>query len=219
MIPILFQNDQIVLIDKPSGYLSVPSRTGQKDKRKVVGLILQDQLQKKIYPVHRLDFEVSGAMIYALSEQAHRSLNRAFENREIIKTYQAFSQGKGIFHVGDKGTWKCHMLKGKKRAYERPWGDLAVTDFELVSESNRGVYEWRLWPKTGRSHQLRFELFRHESPILGDSLYGGADRKLFSLTEGEQIALRAVSLRFDETLAQSLGFSPVVEVPTLSLCL
>jgi tRNA pseudouridine32 synthase/23S rRNA pseudouridine746 synthase len=215
MIPIVFQNDQVVVIDKPSGYLSVPSRRGTQDPRPVVGLILREQLAKKIFPVHRLDFEVSGIMVFALEPKAHRALNRAFEKREVTKRYQAFSKG-GDFSVGLKGTWTSRIVRGKKRAYERPWGDLAVTQFEVVGQYAPDYYEWNLFPKTGRSHQLRFELFRHGSPILGDTLYGGAKWGFVVSPFGkETIALRAVSLIFKPGLAESLGLSPEIQVSPL----
>jgi len=194
MIPIVFQNKYIVAVDKPSGFLSVPSRMGKRDSRPVVGITLQNQLGTQIYPLHRLDFEVSGILIFALTKDSHRDFNRAFEKRLVSKKYQAFSIG-GHFQAGEKGTWKCHMLKGKKRAYEKPYGDLAVTDFELLSIHHDSILEWSLWPKTGRSHQLRFELFRHGSPILGDQLYGSTVK-----LKENQIALRAISLIFNQDL-------------------
>jgi tRNA pseudouridine32 synthase/23S rRNA pseudouridine746 synthase len=216
MIPVVFQNEHVVVIDKPSGFLSVPSRMGAQDPRPVVGLILQEQLTKKIYPVHRLDFEASGIMVFALDSKAHQALNRAFEKREVTKKYQAFSKG-GDFSVGSKGTWTCRMLKGKKRAYEKPWGDLAVTQFEVVGQYPPDYYEWTLFPKTGRPHQLRFELFRHGSPILGDKLYSGADFSWIVTPSGKgAIALRAVSLIFDTSLTESLGLSEEIQVSPLS---
>jgi tRNA pseudouridine32 synthase/23S rRNA pseudouridine746 synthase len=194
MISIIFQNEHLIAVDKPSGFLSVPSRMGVKDPRPVIGRMLQEQLGTQIYPIHRLDFEVSGILIFALTQRSHRDFNRAFEKRLISKKYQAFSTG-GHFQVGDKGTWKCYMLKGKKRAYEKPFGDLAITDYEVLCIHHGSIFEWSLWPKTGRSHQLRFELFRHRSPILGDQLYG-SNVKL----QENQIALRATSLVFNRDL-------------------
>ena len=209
MITIHFRNDHIVFVDKPSGYLSVPSRMGAQDPRPVLGLELQAQLGQPVYPVHRLDFEVSGLMVFALTPEAHRSLNQSFEKHQVIKTYQAYSQ-RGNFQVGISGTWKCHMLKGKKRAYEKPWGDLAVTEFEVIDHWGAEYYEWRLRPKTGRSHQLRYELFRHGSPILGDALYQSE-----VVLEKDRIALRSVSLSFELGLADQLGFSEHLELAPL----
>lgn len=204
---IVFKNDQICLVDKPSGYLSIPGRF--KDERPILGLELEQDLATTIYPVHRLDYEVSGIMIYALNKVAHRLLNIAFEQHQVKKCYQAFSQG-GQFELGDQGEWRCHLLRGKKRAYEKPWGDLAITQFELVKQSPAQRYEWRLYPQTGRSHQLRYELFRHGSPILGDQLYGSLEQWLPE--SPGSIALRAVELKFESSLIEKL------EIPT-SACL
>lgn len=204
---IIYKNNHVCLVDKPSGYLSIPGRF--KDERPILGLELEQDLATPVYPVHRLDYEVSGLMIYALSKEAHRLLNRAFEKQTVKKCYQAFSQG-GQFIVGESGEWRCQLLRGKKRAYEKPWGDLAITQFEVVKQSERLCYEWRLYPQTGRSHQLRYELFRHGSPILGDQLYGSTMQ--WSTIDHDSIALRALELKFEEELIQKL------EIPA-SACL
>jgi tRNA pseudouridine32 synthase/23S rRNA pseudouridine746 synthase len=190
---IVFQNSHFVAVEKPAGFLSVPARAAD-DPRPVLGRLLEKELNRAIFPVHRLDAEVSGLVLYALHPDAHRSANDQFGNRQVEKTYQAFSKG-GAFQTGDRGEWKAKILRGKKRAYESPAGKLAVTRYEVVRLFENGVLEWRLFPKTGRSHQLRWELFRHETPILGDRLYGSNE----SWTEG--VALRSLSLDFTEEFA------------------
>lgn len=197
---VIYINEQICIVDKPSGYLSVPGRF--KDNRPILGLELEAELASKIYPVHRLDYEVSGIMIYARTKEAHRQLNLAFEKQQVKKCYQALSQG-GQFSEGDHGEWRCHLLRGKKRTYEKPWGDLAITQFKLIKQWPQLFYEWRLFPQTGRSHQLRYELFRHGSPILGDQLYGSSVPWLSEASES--IALRALELRFEDSLLETLN--------------
>lgn len=186
---IVFQTEHFVAVDKAPGILSVPARDAG-DPRPVLGRELEKELGRAIFPIHRLDAEVSGLVLYALTPEAHREANRAFESREVQKTYQGFSKG-GQFQEGQTGTWKAKILRGKKRAYESPGGKLAVTDFEVVGMVGHQTYEWLLKPKTGRSHQLRWEMFRHESPLLGDTLYGSD-----ALWERGGLALRSLSLEF-----------------------
>ena len=112
-------------------------------------------------------------------------------------TYQAFSKG-GDFSEGKRGEWRAKILRGKKRAYESPGGKMSITGYEVVGLTDQSYFEWRLYPKTGRSHQLRWELFRHGSPIVGDVLYG-SDQKWMN---GEGIALRSIALKFENAFAE-----------------
>lgn len=192
---VLFQNKHIVFVEKAPGVLSVPSRHPDKDQRQVLGLWLQRELKTQIFPVHRLDAEVGGLMIYALNADAHKFLNRAFENKKVSKTYEALStataQSPVEIPLGEKQTWTCKILRGKKRSYESPHGDPSITEATLIAQNPRGLY-WHLSPITGRSHQLRYEMYRQQSPILGDVLYSGEP------WEQEGIALRAFRLDFSE---------------------
>ena len=203
---IIFQNQYFVAVDKEPGFLSVPARQAD-DPRPVLGRLLQEQLGQQIYPVHRLDAEVSGLVLYALTPEAHAAANTCFEDRQVQKTYQAFSSG-GSFEVGAKGLWKAKLLRGKKRAYESPVGKLAVTGATLLASPAPETFEWKLEPQTGRSHQLRWELFRHGSSILGDVLYGSSRRW------NQGIALRSVSLVFAEEFTKRFGLPSELGVET-----
>lgn len=169
----------------------MPSRHPDKDERQVLGLWLQQELKTQIFPVHRLDAEVGGLMIYAITADAHKFLNRAFEQKKVSKTYEALSTAPTQIPVGEKQTWTSRILRGKKRSYESPHGDPSITEATLISQNPKRLY-WHLSPITGRSHQLRYEMYRHQSPILGDTLYSGAT------WDQEGIALRAFRLDFSE---------------------
>ncbi len=91
MLKIIFQNQHFVAVDKPAGWLSVPSRWGTDEERPCVGLLLQEQLRSKIYPVHRLDEPVSGLLLFALNAAAHRAANAWFADHHIQKTYEAMT--------------------------------------------------------------------------------------------------------------------------------
>lgn len=190
----IFENEHFIVVDKDSMVLSVPGREGDKDERLVLGRILEKDLGITIYPVHRLDYEVSGLIMFAKNPLAHKSANLWFEKKEVYKTYvaltKALSETGGRFKVGESYEWKCKLLRGKKRAYESPHGKESITMALLTSIEN-GIFHWELNPITGRSHQLRFELFRHGHPIVGDELYSSVEK-----FGGPGIALRAFKIDF-----------------------
>ena len=191
-LPILFSNPTVVVVDKPAGWLSVPSRLGAADPRPVVGTVLQDQLACRLWPVHRLDEEVSGLLLFARSTDAHRLLCGAFENHSIEKTYSARCQGPvpADARLRSWVRWTTTLLRGKKRAYVHPAGKIAITDVWL-QEENASSLHFLLRPRTGRGHQLRVELARRGCPIVGDILYGSAP-----MAGQIGIDLRAISLSF-----------------------
>lgn len=211
---IIFQNEHVVAVDKAHGVLTVPSRMGKADPRSCLGIELQEHLKKRIFPVHRLDFEVSGIVLFALSDSAQRTLSDALENRAIEKTYQALSSLKSgetpEFSVMQ--TWECKLVRGKKRAFEADYGKPSLTLATcLGTTSSENQLRWLLQPKTGRSHQLRYEMYRHGFPILGDKLYGSLEGY-----ESDAIALRAIKLEFDKYKgAGSLKLPAFLEVPPL----
>jgi tRNA pseudouridine32 synthase/23S rRNA pseudouridine746 synthase len=188
---IAFENARLVAIDKPAGWLSVPSRMGEQDARKVAGLELERALGTRLFPIHRLDFDVSGLLLFAKDAEAHRAGNEAFEKRLVRKTYQAYS-GPGVAPVVGTQTWRSLLVRGKKRSFEAPHGAEAVTEAEWLGElriEESIVWHWRLSPHTGRAHQLRVHLAAHAAPILGDALYGSK-----AVWTRGGIALRALEL-------------------------
>jgi tRNA pseudouridine32 synthase/23S rRNA pseudouridine746 synthase len=184
---IIFQNENFIVIDKPAEVLSVPARF-KEDDRPVAGLLLQEELGQQVFPVHRLDFEVSGILVFALAAQAHTVANKWFENKQIQKIYQAYTEGEPPSK--NQFEWKSILLRGKKRAFESPHGKNSLTKAEFLKSDSKGL-AWNLEPVTGRSHQLRYECAKHGFPILGDKLYGS--QKPWT---DVGIALRASSIFF-----------------------
>ena len=226
MIEIIFQNDFFVICDKKSGVLSTPSRFEDKDERCCLGTELQNFLNVQIYPVHRLDFEVSGLVMYAKTAEAHRAANAWFENKLVQKTYRALttaqdfahipaqiknSREKIELHVGQKFAWKSRILRGKRRSFESPQGKDSVTLAEYLGTNAQGLLMWDLHPVTGRPHQLRFELSRHGFPIVGDALYGS--KKAW---EDNAIALRSYAINFSRAPERArFGLASDVKVASL----
>jgi tRNA pseudouridine32 synthase/23S rRNA pseudouridine746 synthase len=212
MLEIVFQNQHFCVVDKPAGALSVPSRTGAADPRAVVGRDLETQLSRQIWPCHRLDEDVSGLLLFALTAPAHKAANNWFEKHEVIKTYAALAPLAGTLPpMNEAQDWRCRLMRGKKRAYEAAFGKDARTKAWRVANSSyhgTSVALWHLQPLTGRSHQLRYEMARHGWPIIGDKLYGSEQ----SFHE-PGIALRATSLDFNS--ATNRGD---FELPTLLQC-
>lgn len=227
MIEIVFQNPHFVVCDKPSGVLSTPSRFEEEDPRLCLGTALQQQLQLQIYPVHRLDFEVSGLVMYAKTADAHRKANGWFESKQVHKTYRALTTGQDFSHIptnvpNDRKVidlvpaasfeWKSRILRGKRRAFESPQGKPSLTLATYLGTNAQGYQQWDLHPVTGRSHQLRFDLSRHGFPIIGDKLYGS---KLAWINENA-IALRSYEIDFSKASgAAALELPQKIVIPAL----
>lgn len=209
---IVFRNADLVIVDKMAGVLTTPARTGVQDPRPCLGRQLQEKLAVQIFPVHRLDFEVSGLVIFALNARAQAQANFWFEGRLVQKFYEAWTEGEPLsgWVAGTQLTWKNKLLRGKKRAYESPAGKLSETRATWRGWKNEKMW-WDLEPHTGRPHQLRVHLAQNGFPILGDALYGAV-----TPFKPQTIALRSYRLDFSIIdVAQRLGAPPVIEVEGL----
>lgn len=194
-INIIFENMHVVAVSKPAACLSVPSRMGAADPRPCLGKLVEKSLTCRLWPVHRLDFEVSGVILFAKTAEAHRIANRWFEDHHVRKTYEAWTEVSDLLpDLNQTQTWESILAKGKKRAFEAPHGKPAMTIATLVAATTRGetkIAIWHLHPLTGRSHQLRYELYKRKLPIIGDMLYGSG----ITLADNT-IALRSIALDF-----------------------
>lgn len=185
---VFFENEHFLAADKPSGWLSVPSRQGAADPRPCLGVELA-KAKGRLWPVHRLDEEVSGLVLFARHAEAHRVANAWFEGRQVHKRYEAWTEGQpppsavvGTAQVASKVgavdawlRWESTLLRGKRRAYESPAGKPSVTLvrwLRTIALGGAQAQVWELEPLTGRGHQLRYELAKHGCPIVGDALYG-----------------------------------------------
>lgn len=192
VIQTIFENEHFLVVDKPSAWLTVPGREGARDPRPCLSLELRTTY-RYLLPVHRLDFEVSGLVLFAKDEVAHRAANSWFEGRLVHKTYEALTEGDAPAAQGPV-RWDSSLLRGKKRAYESPRGKPSLTIAQFSGMHSLGgvqAFVWRLEPLTGRSHQLRYELAKHGYSIIGDALYGS--KRPYS---ENSIALRSVALDF-----------------------
>jgi tRNA pseudouridine32 synthase/23S rRNA pseudouridine746 synthase len=165
---ILHQDHEILIVDKPAGLLSVPGK----------GEHLADCLMSRIeaaFPtallVHRLDRDTSGVMVFALTPHAQRHLGLQFEKRYTKKTYVArvwreIATKTGSIDLPLIVDWPNRPLQHVDHENGKP----AVTDYRVV-RTGGGESRVRLYPKTGRSHQLRVHMKEIGHPILGDPFY------------------------------------------------
>ena len=156
---------------KPCGVASVPEHTNDAS---CLCALLERQLGCRVYPVHRLDKDVSGVILYALTPDAHRFFCAAFERRDVSKTYLAVTHGTFENDVGVISRPIREFGSGRM-GVDDARGKPSETRYEVVGRNERFTLV-RLHPLTGRRHQLRVHLYSIGHPIAGDTRYGTPDQ-------------------------------------------
>ncbi|MCF8528338.1 MAG: RluA family pseudouridine synthase [Aquiluna sp.] len=201
---IVFQDDHIIVIDKPSGVVSHPSQGFIGPS--VPGVLLARGIslstsgaQERQGIVQRLDVGTSGLMVLAKSERAYSVLKQAFRDRTVKKTYHALVQG----HPDPvSGTIDTPIARSTKHDYKftiSEAGKHAVTHYQTI-EVLPAAALLEIGLETGRTHQIRvhFSHFRH--PLVGDPLYGG-DPKLAAALDLDRQWLHAKKLAFSHPIS------------------
>ena len=198
-LPILYRDERLVVVDKPSGLLVHRSPIDRHETRFALQL-LRDQLGQRVYTIHRLDKGTSGVLAFGLDPDTAREYSALFAQREVVKTYVALVRGwpevEGVIErplaaVEDERSGPQDMRpREAQTAYRR------IATFELPVRVDRypssryALVE--LSPHTGRRHQLRRHLSGASHPIVGDSTYGkGVHNRLFRELFGLQRLLLA----------------------------
>ena len=186
---ILHEDAEVLLVDKPSGLLSVPG----KGEHLADCLIARVQA---VFPqallVHRLDRDTSGVMIFALTPHAQRHLGLQFEKRMTRKTYVARVWGVPAEKSGSVDLPLIVDWPNRPRQMVcHETGKPAQTDWKMVKNDGETA-RLRLFPKTGRSHQLRVHMLALGHPILGDPFYATGPARDFS-----RLMLHSEELRFN----------------------
>jgi tRNA pseudouridine65 synthase len=161
-LPILFQDEWLVAIDKPPGVLVHPSDQPKPDDL-VAMKILRDQVGEKIHVIHRLDQPTSGVLIFATDRRAARKIRQDFEKRRIKKRYLAMVHGRP-----STDRWTCRApLKKTPEAPKRS----AETSFKVLEKERPQIALVEAIPNSGRFHQIRRHLLHSGHPIIGDFRY------------------------------------------------
>lgn len=185
---ILYQDAHIMVVNKPSGLLSVPGRL-EEHKDSVMTRIQRDYPEAE--SVHRLDMATSGVIVVALTKAAERELKRQFREREPSKTYVARvwghpAQEKGLVDLPLICDWPNRPKQ--KVCFET--GKSAQTEYQVVEYRDDNSARVALKPITGRSHQLRVHMLALGHPILGDGFYAHPEAKAMA----DRLLLHAESL-------------------------
>lgn len=164
---LIHHDDQILVVDKPEGLLSVPGRG--EDRADCLIARLRGAFPTVLL-VHRLDLDTSGVMVFALTPHAQRHLGRQFEARQVRKSYVARLWGRLEPRTGAVDQPLMVDWPNRPRQMIHPEGRPAQTGWRVIRASAAET-RVRLNPLTGRSHQLRVHMAHLGHPILGDPLY------------------------------------------------
>ena len=199
---ILHQDDAFVAIDKPAGF---QVHAPEDPKRRISNdtnclYLLRRQIEKYLYPVHRIDRATSGVVLYALTPDAAREISRQFQEKEVRKTYFAVTRGwtpaEGRIEHPLKSEHDEAVKKESLTSYARigqlelpvPNGPHPTSRYSLV----------RAEPHSGRMHQLRRHFAHLSHPLIGDTVYGdGKHNRVFrELLDERALFLKAYSITF-----------------------
>ena len=180
---ILFEDDYLIVLNKPAGMLSVPGKSGEESVESIIRERLHDEVNPLI--VHRLDMDTSGLMVVAKNKWAYTELQKEFLEHQVQKSYVALLERM----PEDKPLKGTITLPLRPDIYDRPRqlvdntnGKDAVTEYEIMEGLGEQHPRVVLRPKTGRTHQLRIHCAHQQGlgvPIWGDALYGQRADRLY----------------------------------------
>ncbi|NOT49666.1 MAG: RluA family pseudouridine synthase [Chitinophagaceae bacterium] len=172
---VVFENDDLVAFNKPSGLLSIPDREGKEVSLKT----LLKEKYGQIFTVHRLDKDTSGVIVFAKNEIAHKFLSKQFEERQTKKIYQGLVIGSLVEKKGtiDDPIAEHPALNGTMIIHRK--GKESLTDYEVLEDYRiYSFIQFRI--HTGRTHQIRVHMMNIGNPIVCDPLYGDGKPVLVS---------------------------------------
>ena len=184
---VLHEDDDLLVVAKPSGLLSTPGKAAEHADCLIARL---NALYPEATLVHRLDCATSGVMVFARNRAAHRHLGLQFERRKTRKTYLAEIWGQPADDAGEIDLpLICDWPNRPKQMVSFEHGKPALTRWQVIERGECST-RVRLYPHTGRSHQLRVHMLALGYPILGDRFYAAGE----ALTASPRLALHAESL-------------------------
>jgi tRNA pseudouridine32 synthase / 23S rRNA pseudouridine746 synthase len=197
--PILFENDDLVAVNKPEGLASIPER-----RQEVECLIrmLEARFSRKLWIIHRLDKEVSGVIVFARNAETHAWMNTQFSTRLVEKSYRALLHGSDLPDAGviDR---PIRQFGSGRMGIDQQKGKACTTEYTVIDRL-KGYTGIDAHPITGRRHQIRVHFYSIAHPIVGDSRYGDpavqrtfprlmlhAHRIAFQLQDGRPVEIEA----------------------------
>ena len=185
---ILYEDRDLIVIDKPEGLLSVAA---PYEKEETAHALLKDHVRPgRVFPVHRLDQETSGVMIFALSERAREALKETFEAHTIKRHYVAIVEG---MVEPAQGTWSSYQYEDANykvhHTTDPKKGKLAITHYKTLGQS-KYYTALLLTLETGRKNQIRAHCELAGYPVAGDKKYGG------KTDPGKRLCLHARDIAF-----------------------
>jgi RluA family pseudouridine synthase len=196
---VLFSDEQILVINKPAD-LSVLPEGWEKDTPYLVKLL--EEKYGKVWVVHRIDKITSGVIVFALTAEAHRSLNIQFEKHEVEKVYHALVNGLPKWEEKiTKFPLRVNVGHRHRTVVDDRRGVRSETRFKLL-ERYQAATLMEASPMTGRTHQIRVHAYALGHPLLGDVLYSAPETNLI---ERPALHAYALTLRHPET-GKSLTF-------------
>ena len=191
-LAILYLSAQLIVVNKPSGLLSVPGRGAGKED------CLSRRVQAEVPDamiVHRLDMGTSGIVVMGRGARAQRELSVMFQERRVHKRYQALVDGQwtaaftGEIELPISADWPNRPKRKVDHAMGRP----SLTRYRVLDTcASQAISRIELEPMTGRTHQLRVHMEAMGHPILGDDFYGTPA----SCTKAERLMLHASAIEF-----------------------
>jgi RluA family pseudouridine synthase len=198
---VLFQNDTILAMDKPSGLLSVPDRYIES-KPSLAGWVLHSFPAAR--PLHRLDFETSGIVLFCILPEAFGWYSDQFDQRTLSKKYTAITEGRMMADQGiideplfTQSTGKV-ILSKRGKSSQTQWNLLERFQHHSLIEAH---------PLTGRTHQIRVHLADMGFPVLGDDVYGYHANRVNLERQPERTLLHAYRLSLKHPITgEALSF-------------
>jgi RluA family pseudouridine synthase len=194
---ILFEDEVLLVINKPCGLMVEPDRNGHPNLLQEVKKYLKEKLCVDSYAqhIHRLDRPVSGIVLFAKSKSVLKNLSEQFAERRVKKLYKALTENEPNLTEGIITHW--HRKEKKKAVLyneQIEFSELAQLQYKTVRLSDQLV-EWDIELETGKYHQIRAQLANLGCPIIGDAMYGSIKDYI-----SNSIALHARLLEFHHPL-------------------
>ena len=197
LFEVVKETPELLVINKPSGLLTMPARGDLAKEKHLVGLL--HQKFGKVYVTHRLDRDASGLIIFARNAAAHRYYSGLFETREVEKHYLVVVEGK---------------IEEKRGEIDKPLKERGSGRMSVVFDGKRSLTRYSVLEKlkastildvsivTGRRHQIRAHMYSIEHPVLGDRLYGDAVKQ----ARYPRLMLHSWKLKFKDMGGTILSF-------------